>query len=120
MKVFIGYQSALEFWRIHRALPKNSVRQKRSVTLPGSPPPTEQVRLSGLAFPLHILLSNPKKRWGSQTMKQHMFSGKAPAGCFIGTEDGLEVSSPEFCFLQMSGRMPFPGDKAVHAADFAQ
>jgi len=31
-----------------------------------------------------------------------------PAGCFIEAESGFEVSSPEFCFLQMAGTLSLP------------
>ena len=45
-------------------------------------------------------------------MTQHVFSGNTPYGCFIGAEgrlDGLRVSSPEFCFLQMAGYLSLAG-----------
>jgi len=106
MKVCIGYQSALEYWRIRRALPDNSVLRKQNIILPEKPPATEQVKLSGLKLPLHIIMSNHANRWASKTMKQHVFSGDTPVGYFIGAENGLEVSSPEFCFLQMAGQLP--------------
>jgi len=38
-------------------------------------------------------------------MIQHLFTGEAPEGCFISAKDILELSSPEFSFLQMSGRL---------------
>jgi len=41
-------------------------------------------------------------------MRQHVFSGDTPAGCFVSSENGLEVSSPEFCFLQMAGTLSLP------------
>ena len=41
-------------------------------------------------------------------MKQHVFSGDTPPGSFFVAENGLEVSSPEFCFLQMAGTLSLP------------
>ena len=38
-----------------------------------------------------------------------MFTGKTPEGCFINVDDGLIVSSPEFCFLQMASLLPLAG-----------
>jgi len=108
MKVCIGYQSALEYWRIHRALPDNRALRKRNVLLPENPPTSEQVKLSGLTLPLHIIHRSSVNRWASKVMKQHVYSGKTPAGCFIGAENELEVSSPEFCFLQMAGQLSLP------------
>jgi len=62
------------------------------------------------------MLSNPIYRWPSKTMVQHVFSGKITANCFVDVYDGqktssseLEVSSPEFCFLQMAGQLPLIG-----------
>ena len=109
MKVYIGYQSALEYWRIRRTLPDNSALRKRNTVLPNNPPTTEQVRSSGLTLPLHILLNNRNNRWKSKTMKQHVFSGETPVGFFLGGENELEVSSPELCFLQMAGHLPLAG-----------
>ena len=108
-KVYIGYQSAIEYWRIHRSLPDDRALGRRKITLPIYPPTTGQVRSSGLSLPLHILLGCPDNRWASNTMKQHVYSGKVPAGCFVSAKDGLEVSSPEFCFLQMAMQLPLPG-----------
>jgi len=42
-------------------------------------------------------------------MRQHVFSGDPPVGCFMDAKDGLKVSSPEFCFLQMAGYLPLAG-----------
>ena len=105
MTVFISHQSALEYWRTHRALPHSNTQQRCRVTLPQNPPTTEQTKLTGLSLPLHILLREPNNRWASKTMRQHAFTGKTPEGCFMSTEEGLFVSSPEFCFLQLSGQM---------------
>ncbi|MCL1896009.1 MAG: hypothetical protein FWG03_05625 [Clostridiales bacterium] len=42
-------------------------------------------------------------------MRLHMFAGQTPEGCFINIDDGLVVSSPEFCFLQMASLLPLAG-----------
>ena len=108
MKVCIGYQSALEYWRIRRALPDSGALRRRIVTLPGTLPTANQVRSTELVLPLHIMLNNPAYRWPSQTLIQHVFSGATPAGCFIGAGNEFEVSSPEFCFLQMASQLSLP------------
>jgi len=133
MKICIGYQSALEYWRVHRTLPENSALRQRNIVLPKKPPITKQVKSSGLELPLHIMLRSPENRWVSSTMIQHVFSGDTPAGCFISTEIGtgrgagrgkgtgniigaeissddvFEVSAPEFCFLQMAEQLSLVG-----------
>jgi len=48
-------------------------------------------------------------RWASKAMKQHVFAGKTPEGCFICIEETFFVSSPEFCFLQMASVFPLSG-----------
>jgi len=35
-------------------------------------------------------------------IRQHLFSGETPVGCFMNDGGGLMVSAPEFCFLQMA------------------
>ena len=105
MKAFISHQSALEFWRIQLVLPQSDSRRCRT-TLSGNLPAIEQVWLPGLTLPLHIMLQKAGKRRARQEMKQHIFTGQTPAGCFIGIDNTLFVSSPEFCFLQMASILP--------------
>ena len=108
MRVFTGYESALEYWRIKCVLPNSGVVRTRNITLPSTIPTAAQARSAGLGIPVHIMLSNPNYRWPTKTIIQHVFSGKTPAGCFLYTDNGLEVSSPEFCFLQMAEKLPLP------------
>ncbi|MCL2826466.1 MAG: hypothetical protein FWD72_03580 [Eggerthellaceae bacterium] len=105
MKACISHESAIEYWRIQRALPPGSARRAR-VSLPSSPPPTEMMVNAGLSLPVHIVLDSADGRWSSKTMKQHVFSGKTPAACFVDRGDGVFVSSPEFSFLQMASEIP--------------
>ena len=109
MKVCIGYQSALEYWRIRRALPDDRAMQRRNIALPNTIPTAKQVRSSGLSLPLHTILRDPDYRWRTKIITQHILSGKLPAGCFFTAKNELEVSSPEFCFLQMAGSLSLPG-----------
>ena len=83
--------------------------RRRTVILPNTPPVAEQARSSRLTLPLHILLRDPGYRWPSKTIRQHVYSGNTSAGCFIEAGSGLEVSSPEFCFLQMAGQLSLIG-----------
>jgi len=103
MKTFISHQTALEYWRIRRARPSCSNKRECQIALPTGPPVTAQVKRTGLTLPLHIMLNNPINRWQSPVMKQHVFTGSIPVDGFIEAEEGLMVSSPEFCFLQLAG-----------------
>jgi len=107
MKAFISHQSALEFWRIQLVLPPDDTYRQCKVTLSDNVPTLEQVRIPGLSLPLHIVLGNAGVRRGRKEIKQHVFKGKTHAGCFICVNDALFVSSPEFCFVQMAGVLPF-------------
>lgn len=86
--------------------PACNVGRKREIFLPDKPPATEQVRLLGLTQPVHTVISNPNSRWSSKAMKQHVFTGRTPADCFVSVSDRLFVSSPEFCFLQLADQLP--------------
>ena len=101
--MFISHISALEFWRKHRALPEERAERLTKITLPNTPPTTGQVRRTGLTLPVHITICSPIARWLSKTMQQHVLTDKVIPGCFLEVKDGLWVSSPEFCFLQMAG-----------------
>ena len=90
-------------------MPESSAQSQRNITLPYNSPTAKQVKSSWLTFPVHIMLSDPGERRDSPAVEQHVFSGEIPAGSFISTYNELEVSSPEFCFLQMSGRLTVVG-----------
>ncbi|MDR2715214.1 MAG: hypothetical protein LBB46_00510 [Coriobacteriaceae bacterium] len=109
MKLFISHQSALEYWRTYRELPRSSARRRCDVVPPSELPTVEPLESSELTLPLHIMLGDPNARRVSQaisqTVKQHVFRAKSPVGCFINVGGGPIVSSPEFCFLQMAGKL---------------
>ena len=88
-------------------LPASGIQRRCSAMISDNPPATKQVKLSGLSLPLSIMLRSYNKRWASPWVKQHVFTGKTPAGCFINADDNLFISSPEFCFLQMANQLTF-------------
>ena len=109
MGVFLSHQTALEFLRINHALSYGSANRRCRAELPDSPPDIRQPGLSGLASPLHIMIGNAEARRKRKTMRLHLFDGQTPEGSFIRIDDGLFVSSPEFCFLQMASLLPLAG-----------
>ena len=105
MKLFISHQSALEFWRKRRKLPGNSADRRCNAVLPSEPARTERLVFLGLALPVHIVLGSQETRRLSPVATQHVFSAKTPIGCFMNIGNGVMVSSPEFCFLQMASQL---------------
>ena len=106
MRVFISHQSALEYWRILLTLPHGSAQRRCRATLSDSSTAIKQIELPGkFKLPLHIMLGKPETRWKTPSMKQHVFTGRTHDGCFINIDDKLFVSSPEFCFLQLAGKI---------------
>ena len=55
------------------------------------------------------MVGNVEARRKRKAMRLHFFAGQTHEGCFIRIDDGLFVSSPEFCFLQMASLLPLAG-----------
>ena len=106
---FIGYQSALEYWRRSRNLPRSSADRRCNATLPEKPSKNEPLEHSGLfsgfTAPIHIIIGNQGARRSSKIVEQHIFSRETPIGCFMNIGNGLMMSSPEFCFVQMADQL---------------
>jgi len=105
MKQFISHQSALEHWSRRRELPEKSADRRCKVALPDKQSRIEPQIFSEFTLPVHILIRDRGARLVSKIVKQHLFSSETPVGCFLNIGDGLMVSSPEFCFLQMAERL---------------
>jgi len=60
----------------------------------------------GLSLPLDIMVSALSARRPSKAVRPHVCSVTLPGGAFVKAGNGLYVSSPEFCFLQMAGEYP--------------
>jgi len=108
MKVFVSHQSAIEYWRSRNGMSCSNAKQRCRVTLSESSTAVGHAGLPGrlmLKLPLHIMLGKPGSRWEAKSMKQHVFTGETPDGCFISVDEKLFISSPEFCFLQMANQI---------------
>jgi len=57
----------------------------------------------GLSLPLDIMVGTVNARRSSKAVRSRVYSKPLPYGAFINAGNGLYVSSPEFCFLQMAG-----------------
>jgi len=105
MRLFISHQSALEYWRKRRALPNESARRRYRTELADAQASVNPELALGLTPPIHIMLQAQADRRASESVCKHVFSGQTPVGCFVRADDGLMVSTPEFCFLQLAGKL---------------
>ena len=74
--------------------------------LPNTLPSKELFCPPPLSAPLHAILSRSSTNRLPFEIKLHVFKGETPTGCFVDTNDGYVVSSPEFCFLQLASLLP--------------
>lgn len=122
--LYLGYQSALEYlcreryfegavpfgWEYYgdKAAPSPSERTDRVRVLARGCPSDACIRsrldgaLRGLATPVHLLVSRRQDCLRSGLKVAHLWSAPALWGSFARVDDGLYVSSPEFCVLQMA------------------
>jgi len=105
MELFVGYNSALEYWRKRRKLPAKSAQRRYPVGLPEESPAVEHLLYSGLTLPIHIVVGKPGARRLTRIVRSHVFTGETPVGCFMNIGRSFTVSSPEFCFLQMASQL---------------
>ena len=110
MKWIISHQSALEFWR--RAQAENALAEKRLRAMKFQAKPIDIVELQaenfyGLTTPLHVLVGACNARKVNRNLQCHVNTVELPHGSFIRMDSGMVVSSPELCFLQMAGELPF-------------
>jgi hypothetical protein len=110
MEWFIGHQSALEFWReapAEYALARNRLRTR---ALPKKSLDASDLHKGNpwlLALPLHILVASDGARKEARNLRCHISSGVFPRNSFIRGDEGLVVSSPELCFVQMATELSF-------------
>ena len=107
MEIFITHKSALEFWRLHRRRREKYDFRPCQKKLPDSSPTLSMLGQEGswgLSLPLDIMVGSLSARRPSRAERPHVCSKPMPSGCFVNTDNGLYVSTPEFCFLQMASK----------------
>ena len=110
MKWIISHKSALEIWRTTPA--RIAVKGKRLRVMKPSNKPldTNELRIEkfqNLSRPLHILVGSKNARKASKSLHCHISLAEIPDWSFIRMPNGLIVSSPELCFLQMASELSF-------------
>jgi hypothetical protein len=109
MDWFVCNETALEFWRWSVRGRNRCERPKRTLKLPIRTPDSSVPASNfywGLAVPFNVMVGSQNARVASAGLRCHVYSGLLNSGCFLLAGDGLIVSSPEFCFLQMAGSLP--------------
>lgn len=113
MGILIGYESALEYWRLvgpgfvcgHQAR-KTATRRARKVLDRAEKPQlsTGNRRPAGCTLPLQVLVGSPDVRTKTGCVVSHTWTS-LPDGSLVDAGQGFFVSTPEFCFLQMASTM---------------
>ena len=120
MSVFVSHISALQVWSSLKegtaALALHADPRKTSCWRTGRPLPQGKVALrdiqstgreiANLAFPLHVLVPDAACRSRSELATCHVSSSTYPRGSFVRLAEGVLVSSPELCFVQMATKLP--------------
>ena len=111
MDIYIGYDSALRFWRRQGRTRGSYVHRQRRSKLPSRLIKTNAasiervLQVTGLELPLDILVAAPNARSKSRIQKTHVCSRPLPENSFISVGEGVYVSSPELCFFQMASQL---------------
>ena len=107
MSIFIGYESALECLRAPifsgrvdtcRALPRIGCVPTEAIL---SRVDLEAAGVKG--FPVQLVVASASSRGKASCVSCHVWAGPSSTKSFVHIEDGLYVSSPEACFLQLAG-----------------
>lgn len=107
--VFITDESALEYWRLFRLSKDKRTHRPSQKKLPCESPDSYALRHGetwGISLPLDIMLSARNARRPSKAIRPHVCFGPLPDGVFVNADNGLYVSSPEFCFFRMASEYP--------------
>ena len=55
---------------------------------------------------IDLIVRRGTSRKSTSRVRYHSWSGSMPRGAFLRVADGLYLSTPEFCFLQLAGSLP--------------
>lgn len=108
MSYFIGHKSALEYWRSHpfdRSRVCNDIPAEGENRRTLNGPRLLREQESTYSFPVDIVVSQPQDRRPSLTIKPHVWK-TIPERSFVKAGNGVYVSTPEACFLQLARELP--------------
>ena len=114
MALYLGYGSAMEFWRSKDLSQLKGFVPCRARRIEAEPLDR------GLAFelswfvagevsiPLHVMVPDPSCRRSSRGVVCHTCQSDLPDRSFWKIGDDYRISSPELCFAQMASSLSFP------------
>lgn len=113
--MLVGYESAVQAWRElgpgylgtpeeRRAATRKAAKALRLSEKPQLP--GEQWRPLGMSMPVQALVGSGAARVRTACVESHIWQ-EAPDRSFVEAGGGFLLSTPEFCFLQMAGRLSF-------------
>ena len=112
MSIFIGYRSALEYWRGHTRSTRTGAKRSALATqdgaaiarqLPKRPPAAADIPWDALGnlgitgTPLHVVAAGRSFRKPEESVRTHTLNRAHP---FIEVAPDIHVATPEACFLQ--------------------
>ena len=114
MALYLGYDSAVEFWRSKDLSLLKTLEPCRARRV-GSEPPDRGlvVELSWfvvgeVSIPLHVMVSDPSYRRSFRGVVCHTCQSALPDRSFWRLGDDYRISSPELCFAQMASSLSLP------------
>lgn len=111
MSIFISHSSALELLRCHEADELGTLsRAKPTVSVPTRKDVEAlDAQTLGMSFPpIHLAVDSPEARGCSKLVACHVWHGPPQARSFSRVSEGIYVSTPEACFLQLAAVVPLP------------
>lgn len=114
MDILVSHTSALSYWRTVGSAFLKDGRSRRAATRRArvAAASKEKPRLAGggrrpagCTLPLEVLVGDRDARTTTAHVSSSMWGSALPEGSFVDAGEGLLVSTPEFCFLQMAGRL---------------
>lgn len=112
MKYFIGHISALEFWRtysfdrsrVSKASIHASSNRGSGTTLQHFLNKCDEI---GLKRPIDVLVPSLESRRPSGNLRPHVWA-HLPNSSFVKIDEGIYVSTPESCFVQLARDLSLP------------
>lgn len=111
--VYISHDTALEYLRRQAELGSRATWSSLACTLPPKAPTHETMaalrrQFTWSAAPLHLLVSDARGRRKIPGCAFHICPQELPPGAFVEYQPFVRISSPEFVFIQMAGKLTLP------------
>ena len=109
MNIFIGYSSALEYWKLHdrdsRQMESQAIPNRSSI--PYADALTEIAKHRIFRRPVHLVVSEKRNRRNNSSFITHIES-KHIKRSYLDLGRGIYVARPELCLLQMAQSLSIP------------